>query len=242
MLLAYEAILSEGGHVDAAMEVDTETKKFFGDDKVAFGGLSTVSQSLLTTEDIAVSSLKDSPMGRWDSNDLRHWLTGVLEEKDSKDMDASLRHGLHTTIIDKLVDHVNAEREQHNLDHKGKLEERGNKKRKYTDATPSFFGSTTMSHRSKKFYVGSDGAGGRSSTQAGKPAASKLPPKSNASSSVRSASAKAEAATMTSGQIFLRINLDSVVGGEALLREGITPRQADGAIAIIRSAMKTRSV
>jgi len=245
MLLAYEAILSEGGHVDATFEVDNQTKRFFGEDKVAFGGLSNVPESLLAAEDIAVSSVRDISMGKWDCNNLRQWLIDVLDARDTSDMDAEVRHGLHVTLIDKLVDCVNGERNKYALESKNN-QEGGSKKRKYLDSTPSFFGSTTMSHRNKKFYVGN--SGGR---PGGKPRASAMPaiakaPIRNATGSDRGDKSKVET-SMTCGQLFMRMNLETALGGDAAAGrssrpEGVTDEQMSSAVSIIRSAIKTRTV
>lgn len=236
MLLAYETILSEGGHVDAAFEVDNQTKRFFGEDKFAFGGLSNIPESLLSAEDVAVSSVRSISMGKWDCNNLRLWLTEVLDARDTEDMDAEVRRGLHVTLVDKVVDWVNAERNKLALESQ---KHQDSKKRKYPEATPSFFGSTTMSHRNKKFYVGD--SGGRAvgkQRMTVKPNVAKAPVCSNASRD-RNDNTKIET-SMTCGQIFMRMNLETTLGSDR--PDGITEEQMNAAISIIRSAIKTRTV
>jgi hypothetical protein len=230
MLLAYERILSEGGHVQATFEVDAQTNKFFGEDKVAFGGLGSVPQSLLSAEDVAISSLKELPMGKWNSIDLRNWLTGVLEARNSTDLDVGTRDALHMTLVDKLVDYVE------DIRNRDKVDDGSSKKRKYPTATPSFFGSTTMSHRNKKFYMGGKGANqGPLVTKNTSPA---LRGTANVASKLNS--------SMTSGQIFIRMNLGTVLGGSALRGstgiEGVTETQIECVITAIRCAMKTRLI
>lgn len=240
MLLSYEAILKEGGLVDAASEEETKTKTFFGDDRLPFAG-GGAGSSLLAAEDVAISGVKEKPMGRWGNQELRQWLTGVLEarEKDmlkEGNMSSEVIQELHMTLVDRVIDHVDAQTATARHE-----QARGDKKRKFMDATPSFFGSTTMSHRNKKFYVGSGGGSGGVNSHrpvVGAGARTKLTAKSTGGGE----------SAVTCGQVFLRLNLEAVLGGSALLSgssgssglRAVTPQQINDVIADIRSAMKTR--
>lgn len=231
MLLAYETILSEGGHVEAyTSEEEPEHKKSFKN-LVFFGGASSTSK-VLAAEDVAITSLKESPMGRWNRADLRHWLTGVLEARPAADdvADKETRRSLHSSLVEALVHHVDSVRRLagSGVGAGGDGREAGCNKRKYPGATPSFFGSTTMSHRNKKFYVGSGVGGGGGDSQRPAPGAD------------RSAVAQA-GSVMTSGQTFMRINLEAVLVGHAKAT-GVAVECVNKAVAVIRSALKTRSV
>jgi hypothetical protein len=255
MLLSYQAILAEGGLVDAALEeLEPKTKTFFGDDRLPFTGSGGGPSSLLAAEDVAISELKQSPMGKWDSKGLRQWLSAVLEGRGrvAGDMSSELRRELHMTLVDSLIDHVDAVCAERNPAVQASVDVSVlDKKRKYPDATPSFFGSTTMSHRNKKFYVGGGGNGGSGGGSrrpvVGTGAKARLLLKSNAGrgGGGGGGDTKAEVAVAvtvavaTSGQVFMRLNLEAVLGGSSGI-QGVTSQQMNEVIADIRSAMKTR--
>ena len=232
MLISYEAILARGGVVFASDDEAAKPKAVFVGDNYVFGN-SSVPSSLLKSDDVAVSVLQSSPMGTWNSDDLRTWLTAVLDKRSLDELSGEKREEINVTLVAKVIDKVNSMIMERGPE---KLVENG-KKRKYPDATPSFFGSTTMSGRNKKFYAGV-GAGNRSTTE------SKLASKKTDTGGHLGGTTK-PASEVTSGQAFLRLNLESVIGGNALLggiggMKEITPAQMNGVVADIRAAMKTR--
>ena len=222
-------------------------------------------------------------MGRWSSKDLRLWLTGVLEARGKQREPetgteseaetgvcvgmtpaAAVCVALHVALVDRVIDQVDEASSSKQEQGQGQTQVPGrgagavDKKRKYTDATPSFFGSTTMSHRNKKFYVGGGrstsggvaaaGGGVSSSVAKSKLGSSSGGSNGGGSGGGRGVSAAGEA-SVTSGQVFMRLNLEAVLGGNALLGssasannglEDVTVDQLNAVIADIRSAMKRR--
>jgi hypothetical protein len=261
MLLSYEAILADGGHVDADFEAleTNQPNAYFGDDRVPFSGMGSGTSSLLTAEDVSITTLKETSMGKWDSKDLRHWLTNVLEARVSEEepgadeeglaAKAKARMDLHITLVDRVIDHVDEVRSKRipgvgGSDEEGKA---SGQKRRYLDVTPSFFGSTTMSHRNKKFYEGGGGAGGvggKRPVGGGKARAGLsrglAGGRGITGTSTGQGNSGSVHAVVTSGQVFMRANLEAVFGGSHGM-PGVTAAQINEVVIYIRSALKTRS-
>lgn len=87
-------------------------------------------RKIVNSEEIAVSTLRNVKIGKWNLDQVREWLVAVLGDG---------RRECVQNIINLLVPQEKAE------------EKHSSKKRKYPENVPSFFGSTTISNRKRRY-------------------------------------------------------------------------------------------
>lgn len=84
----------------------------------------------MNSEDVAISTLRDIKIGKWNLDQVQEWLTAVL---------GNSKNSVVLSIINVLSP-------------QDKVEVKNpSKKRKYPENVPSFFGSTTISNRKRRY-------------------------------------------------------------------------------------------
>jgi hypothetical protein len=144
-------------------------------------------RKIANSEDSAISTLRDIKIGKWSLDQVREWLAAVFGSTRQPSVDCVLR------CLTNSAQRPSGEKTEDNLlAVSSKTVATASKKRKYPENVPSFFGSTTISNRKRRYA---------NETQDAKATSASMAPTSASES-------------LTYGQKLIVLKFDSLVGDD----------------------------
>jgi hypothetical protein len=101
-------------------------------------------KKIVSSEDAAISTLREIKIGKWSFNQVREWLTAILGATKESSVLCILKFLTNSSHDEKIE--VDSSSPASTRDSKAT-----SKKRKYPENVPSFFGSTTISNRKRRY-------------------------------------------------------------------------------------------
>jgi hypothetical protein len=163
-------------------------------------------KKIIDSKDPATSILRDVKIGKWTLDQVREWLRTVLGDAKATSIDCVVR-----SLSNRSPERTDVEGSP--LPQKDAFH---SKKRKYPENVPSFFGSTTISNRKRRYAQDSQDSKSRNAAPA-----TAAPVSSSASES------------LTYGQKLIVLNFESLIGDE---KEKLTAEDAK----LLRDSLKSR--
>lgn len=172
---------------------------------------------ILESNDVAIVTLQNTPIGKWDKYQVKAWLQAIFGKG-------------HDAAINRVVQEVSSEECSGGTPGQNPRSTAGisiQKKRKYptNDAISSCFGSTTMNKRRKRIEQN------MTQTRSGDNADA---PNSNRNTTERNITSMS---TLTCGQKLIRLNIDSLSSIEGQSGLGLTENE----VKVIKTALKVRA-
>jgi hypothetical protein len=161
-------------------------------------------KKIIDSKDPATLILRDVKIGKWSLEQVREWLTTLLGKAKETSINC---------VLDALSTQERGDVEGSPLPLKETFH---SKKRKYPDNVPSFFGSTTISNRKRRYAQDSQ------ESKSGLPAGAASTPVSSLASE-----------SLTYGQKLIVLNFESLIGDEG---EKLTAEDAK----LLKDALKSR--